>query len=325
MDILTVLKANSGSFVSGEELGRQAGITRAGIWKQIEQLRAVGYDIDSLPHKGYCLTGLTGLLLPAEVRDGLVTSSFGQTVYHANAVDSTNTWAKQLASDGAPEGTLVLAEIQHKGRGRLGRSWDSPEGRGIWMTLILRPRISSAHLAGLTLLTAVSLARAVYQVTGIQAEIKWPNDLVYQGKKLVGILAEMSGEADMVHYIVMGIGLNVNQLAGDFPAELLGKATSLRMISGMETSRKRLLQEFLVTYETAYTHLERDGLKEIITYACEHSGTLGREVTVSQGFGKSLHGKAFKLDEDGSLWLETADGPQRIYAGDIIEKTEDES
>jgi BirA family biotin operon repressor/biotin-[acetyl-CoA-carboxylase] ligase len=325
MDVLAVLKTNFDNFISGEGLGRQAGITRAGIWKQIEQLRAAGYEIDSSPRKGYRLTGLTQALLPAEVGDGLATGSFGRIVYHASEVDSTNSWAKQLAADGAPEGTLVLAETQYKGKGRLGRSWASGAGQGIWMTLVLRPRISSEYLAGLTLLTTVSMARAIVKVSGIQPEIKWPNDLVYEGRKLAGILAEMSGEADMVQYIIMGIGLNVNQLESDFPAELAAKAVSLRMITGMEESRKILLQEFLLAYETAYLCLERDGLKNTILYAGEHSATLGRNVTVNQGFGAKLSGKAVRLDEDGSLWLETTDGPRRVYAGDIIEKTEDAS
>ena len=214
---------------------------------------------------------------------------------------------------------MVIAETQTKGRGRLGRSWESTPGKGLWLSLILRPKINSAALAGITLITAVAMAQAIDQETGIQVEIKWPNDLVYQGRKLAGILAEISGEMDLINYLVIGIGLNVAQSASDFPAELQEKATSLFLAGKRVWERRLILQRFLGNFEAAYLNLASLGLRAAVSYATAHSATLGKTVTVKQGVN-SLTGVAAKLDWDGSLWLQLADGKlNKVFSGDIIE------
>ena len=320
--IIKVLKDCRGKWVSGEELARLSGITRAGIWKRINQLREMGYRIESASRKGYCLVGIPDLS-PFEIRDGLKTQRFGRDIHYQDEVDSTNRLAKRLAVDGAREGTLVLAESQTQGRGRLGRSWVSTRGKGLWFSLILRPKISAADLAGMTILTAVSMAKAIYNTVGIRALIKWPNDLVYQDRKLAGILAEVNGEADLVNYLIIGLGLNVNQEEDDFPPELRPSAISLRMIHGYELSRRPILQEFLSIFEGNYAALSNGGLAEIIEYAKSYSATLGKVVRVNQGYHRTVTGEAVDLDCDGSLWLKESSGELlRIYAGEIIENME---
>lgn len=320
--IIEVLKEYSGSYVSGESLAELSGITRAGIWKQINQLREMGYKIDSSSRKGYCLLE-TPDLHPFEIVDGLTTRLFGREVFFQAEVDSTNRWAKRLAAEGAAEGTLVLAESQTQGRGRLGRSWSSVPGKGLWFSMILRPKINSAELAGMTILTAVSMAQAIIDVTGIQVLIKWPNDLVFKGRKLAGILAEVNGEADLVNYLIIGLGLNVNHEEDDFPEELKGLATSLRMIKGTELPRRPTLQEFLRIFEGNYQALSTAGLSDIINYAKLHSATLGKMVRINQGYNRTLIGEAVDLDYDGSLWLKEPSGEiVHVYAGEIMRNTE---
>jgi BirA family biotin operon repressor/biotin-[acetyl-CoA-carboxylase] ligase len=318
--ILQILKAHQGEYVSGERLAAIAGLTRAAIWKQINQLREYGYTIESAPRRGYKLLDATHVLHPYEIKVGLATKVFGQTIDYRETVDSTNLRAKLLAGQGAPEGTVVLAEEQTRGRGRLGRVWSSRPGQGLWFSLILRPQVGAAELAVITILTAVVMARAIDRATGIQVQVKWPNDLLYHGAKLVGILAELNGELGRVNYLILGIGLNVNHLPEDFPPELAGRATSLRWIKQAPVDRKIILRQFLTEFEQQYALLGTDRLSGIIDYAREHSATLGRQVTVSQGYGRTLTGKAVNLDRDGSLWLEKADGDRvRVYSGEIIE------
>lgn len=322
--VISILKEYSGSYVSGETLAELSGITRAAIWKQINQLREMGYRIESSSRKGYRLLE-TPDLHPFEIIEGLITQQFGREFFFQAEVDSTNRWAKRLAAEGAAEGTLVLAEAQTQGRGRLGRSWASAPGKGLWFSVILRPKINSAELAGMTILTAVSMAKAIKGVTGIQALIKWPNDLVFNGRKMAGILAEVNGEADMVNYLIIGLGLNVNHMETDFPEELRELAISLRMIKGSELPRRPILQEFLRIFEENYHALSDNGLADIIGYAKLHSATLGKTVRINQGYNRTLIGEAIDLDYDGSLWIKEPSGEMvHVYAGEIMRNIEPE-
>jgi BirA family biotin operon repressor/biotin-[acetyl-CoA-carboxylase] ligase len=320
--ILQILKENRGNYVSGEHLARQAGITRAAIWKRIRQLREAGYLIESSPRRGYKLMDSTSALYPLEIKADLGTKIIGQTIDYQEEIGSTNIRAKTLATQGAPEGTVVIAERQTMGKGRMGRTWSAEPGLGLWVSLILRPRVGAAQLAVITILTAVAMCRAVKDITGIQLQVKWPNDLLYSGRKLVGILAELNGEVDRVNYLILGIGLNVNHSAADFPPELTDKATSLRMIREEPQDRKLILQGFLREFETEYLRLGTGQLTELIDYARANSATLGRRVTINQGFGRMVTGKAVDLDWDGSLWLEDPSGQRiKVYSGEIIEST----
>ena len=322
--VIQVLKEHLGGYVSGEKLAVLSGITRAGIWKQINQLREMGYEIDSSPRKGYCLIK-TPDLNPFEILDGLKTERFGRAIHFQTETESTNRWAKRLAVEGAAEGTLCLAESQTRGRGRLGRSWFSAPGKGLCFSLILRPKLNPAELAGMTILTAVSMAQAIYKITEIQVLIKWPNDLVFEGRKLAGILAEVNGEADLINYLIIGLGLNVNQRADEFPDEIKPLAASLQMIKNSDLSRKMILQEFLKIFETNYVTLSNGSLFEIVAYAKKNSATLGEMVRINQGYRRTLSGEAVDLDDDGSLWLKESSGSMvRVYAGEIIQNTEEE-
>ncbi len=323
--VLKILKVHQGQYVSGELLAQNLGISRAAIWKYLVRLKEIGYKIEAAPRKGYRLLSPTALLHPLEIKDGLQTTKFGQIIYEQAEIDSTNKWAKTLAGQqNAPEGTLVIAEKQTGGRGRMGRSWSSAPGLGLWFSLILRPQISMSALAGIMLLTAVSMGKTIFQITGIQVQIKWPNDVMYQGRKLVGILAELNGEADMVHYLVLGVGVNVNHRKEDFPEELTGIATSLKLIRGEDCSRRLILQEFLKELEIAYNQLPPSGISDaIIEYAKIHSATLGKKVKVNMGPGRVLEGEALDLESDGSLLVRESNGKiTRVYSGDIIERSE---
>lgn len=323
-EVIQILKENSGNYVSGEKLAEISGITRTGIWKQINQLREMGYEINSSSRKGYCLTK-TPELNPFEILDGMKTRQIGKVIHFQTEIDSTNRWAKRLAAEGAAEGTLVLAESQTQGRGRMGRSWYSALGKGLCFSLILRPKINPAELAGMTILTAVSMAQAIRNIAGIKVLIKWPNDLVFDGRKLAGILAEINGEADLINYLIIGLGLNVNQLLEEVPDELQTIVTSLRIIKGSNISRRLVLQEFLKIFEEHYYNLPSKGLSDIINYAKLNSATLGKVVRINQGHDRILTGEAVDLDRDGSLWLREPSGELvRVYAGEIMQKTEEE-
>lgn len=323
--ILHILKENRGRYVSGESLAKVSGITRAGVWKQIEHLREIGYRIDSVPHKGYCLAAVTSVLHPLELKENLNTTVFGKKIYYQSEVDSTNHWARLLANQGEAEGAVFVAETQTQGKGRLGRSWVSAPGLGLWISLILRPRISPAELAVITVITAVAAAQAIKTVSGIQVQIKWPNDLVYQDRKLGGILAELKGEMDWVHYLILGIGMNINHETADFPGELAEKVTSLKMIQDGEISRKELLVEFLRRFEESYFSLAKgdvmpDQAHHFIEYATRHSATLGKRVAINQGNGKIYRGEALALEPDGSLKIKDEAGNIIVFhSGEIME------
>ena len=317
--ILEKLKANRGSFVSGEELAQDAGISRAAIWKRIERLRAMGYEILSSPHKGYKLVGAAPGIHPFEIKETIGTEIFGHEIYFKPEVDSTNIWARALAGQGAGEGTVVIAESQSRGKGRLGRSWASAPGLGLWFSIILRPRLSVMDLSGINILTATAVAKAIFNVTGVQARIKWPNDLTFENRKLGGILTEINGEMERIHYMVLGIGLNINHMPADFPGELSGKATSLRMIMGEEVSRSKVLQEFLRIFEKSYVSFSA-ALEEAVKYATLYSASIGKVIKIDQGFGRVIAGEAIGLAADGSLLVrETTGALTRVHSGDIIE------
>ena len=206
------------------------GLSRAAVWKRVHRLKAQGYVIEGSPRRGYRLLAVPDKLLPEEVLQGLKTRVFTGPVHHFETLDSTNDLAKELAVQGAPEGTVVVAEAQTGGRGRLGREWDSPPGVGLYVSLVLRPMLPPMELPQITLTTAVAVVRAVRRVAGVAPGIKWPNDLLLNGKKLGGILTEMETESDRIRHVVVGLGLNVNNPG--FPPELAATATSLTLTAG---------------------------------------------------------------------------------------------
>jgi BirA family biotin operon repressor/biotin-[acetyl-CoA-carboxylase] ligase len=314
--LLQYLKERKGNWVSGESLSNLMGVSRSAVWKHISKLKEEGYSIESAPKKGYLFRKASELLLPNEIREGLETKLLGKgDIVYSKEIDSTNREAKDLADEGAPEGTLILSEAQIKGKGRKGRTWFSPPKGGIYISLILRPTISPVEAPKFTLLAAVAIAEALLSMIPLNIHIKWPNDILVNGKKIAGILTEMSTEMDAVNYIVVGLGLNVN--TPKFPDEIQGIATSIFIETGKVFPRVRLIQEYLVRYETYYEMYKKTGFGPIINRWKDLSNIVGKKVEV-RVIGNQFIGKALDIDGDGALILKDDQGViHRIISGDI--------
>ena len=301
--------------LSGEALAARLGLSRAAVWKRINRLKALGYAIEGSPRRGYLLLAATEKLLPEEIALGLQTRRLLGPVHHFDELASTNDLAKELAAKGAPEGTLVVAESQTRGRGRLGRQWESPPGTGLYVSLLLRPELPPTEMPQITLTTAVAVARAVKRVTGVAPGIKWPNDLLLAGKKLGGILTEMETESEQIRHLVVGLGLNVNNPA--FPEELAPLATSLVLATGRRHSRLEILQAWLEEFEELYERFLAREFAGILDEWRSLTVTLGRRVTVRQG-PVTICGLALEVAPDGALLVETAAGEVvRVTSGEI--------
>jgi BirA family biotin operon repressor/biotin-[acetyl-CoA-carboxylase] ligase len=311
------LKEAQGNWVSGEELSRKLGITRTAIWKQACSLRNEGYIIDSSTRKGYLLREALDRLLPAEIEASLRSKRLGQRIVFEKEVDSTNRLARDLAIAGAVEGTLVVAESQTGGRGRRGRSWFSPPGEGICLSLILRPRFQPAEAPKMTLLAGVALAETLIPIVPSRVTIKWPNDVLAGGKKVAGILIEIATEIDNIDYMIVGVGLNVNTPLESFPEELRKRATSLAAEIGCPVRRVEILGAFLERFERYYDLLGREGFGPVIQRWRELSDMAGRRIRV-HSFNGSLEGTIAGIDDDGILLLTGADGAvERVISGDV--------
>ncbi|MHC1760241.1 MAG: biotin--[acetyl-CoA-carboxylase] ligase [Negativicutes bacterium] len=314
--ILEMLRTRVGQFVSGEELGRQLGISRTAVSKQIQKLRQEGYEIESTVSQGHRLRRLPDLLRPEEVCPRLTTHILGRELYYFSKIGSTNDEAKKRAVASCPEGTLVITETQLGGRGRLSRGWFSPIGKGIWFSVVLRPPFPPQEAPKCTLMAAVAINRAIRELTGIPCGIKWPNDILCNGRKLVGILTEMSAEMDAINHIVIGMGINVNIEAAEIPTELKETATSVLMESGATVSRIDLFIKVLECLEELYLLVKNEGFAAVLSAWRQESITLGRMVNVIAP-DKSFAGKAVDIDADGALLVETDQGMERVLAGDV--------
>jgi BirA family biotin operon repressor/biotin-[acetyl-CoA-carboxylase] ligase len=301
--------------VSGEALAASLGLSRAAVWKRINRLKALGYAIQGSPRRGYRLLGVPDKMLPPEIAAGLQTRLLKGPIYHFDTLPSTNDLAKELGARGAPEGTLVVAEGQSRGRGRLGREWNSPPGLGLYVSVLLRPPLPPTDLPPITLTAAVAVVRALRQAGGVSAGLKWPNDLVLAGKKLGGILTEMETESDRIRHLVVGLGLNVNNR--QFPAELADLATSLALTTGRTFSRLRLLQVWLEELESLYQRFLAREFAAILEEWQDYTVTLGRAVRVRQGEAE-ICGQALEVAADGALLIQIQSGEiVRVTSGEI--------
>ncbi len=315
--ILALLLEHRDSFVSGEELSRSLEISRSAVWKQINTLRELGYGIAAEPSKGYRLTSSPDSLLPAEIRQGLGTSVIGSKIVCLQETGSTNTVAFRMAEEGAPEGTTVVADCQTGGKGRLGRVWASPPGVNLYCSVVLRPSIQPMAASQLTFLSVVALARAIEQLTPLSPRIKWPNDILIGGKKVAGLLNEMSAETDKVNFVVLGIGVNLNMSADQFPADLRHPATSLFLESGTRVRRTEFTRSLLRELDGLYGTFLREGYGPVRREWLERSRLAGERVTVSDA-GRETAGTVRGIDEYGALLLETDDGSTvQVLAGDV--------
>ena len=299
--------SKAGDFLSGEELCREFGITRSAVWKHIVLLRAEGYHVDAISGRGYRLLCLTGRPVEAEVTPYLTGQRFGKNILYQGVTASTNVQAKALAVNGSEEGSVVVADSQTGGRGRMGRIWVSPSGVNLYFSLILRPAVPSIRVPQLTLLVAVAIHKALSSVmSGTIPQIKWPNDILLNGKKLCGVLCEMQSEPDLTHFVVVGIGINVNQ--SEFPLELQNIATSLFGETGRVFSRPELLASVLNHFEPLYDEwLLQEDLAFILPYLERYSLLQNKEVTVDQ-INRTVIGTVSGISPGGELKMDCANG-----------------
>ena len=302
-----------GDFVSGEKISRELGVSRVTVWKRIGALREQGWQIESGGKRGYRLTAGDSLD-PALWAGSLSTSRLGRGENrYEKEVSSTNTVIKEMALAGAPDGSVCVAECQTAGKGRLGRAWSAPAGKGLWVSALLRPNLPPEQAPLITLCAALAMREAVWRIAGLDAGIKWPNDLVYQGRKICGILLELSADPDRVEYVVIGTGLNVRE--GAYPPELAGRAATLEEVAPPPL-RRDLLTCYLAALETFVGQVEQYGMAGILEAYTAHCVTLGREVQVSGA--AELTGVAETIDPTGALIVRTADGEtHRLLSGDV--------
>ncbi len=299
--------------VSGEELAELLGCSRAAVWKRIAALREEGYRIEAHHAAGYVLAGTPDRLGPAELAPHL--SGGWRDVHWLARVDSTQRVARDLARSGAAEGTAVVAEEQTAGRGRLGRSWHSPPGDNLYCSVVLRPPRAPAEVPQIALVAGLAVAAAVEETVGRRPAIKWPNDVLLDGKKVAGILTEMESEIERVHHVIAGIGVNLNTRR--FPRELSAKASSLRLLTGRPVDRAMFTARLLAALEARYGRYLSVGFTSVRTEWESYSCLTGTEVRV-QGPGGEVAGRVLGLDDDGALRLRGADGRvARIVAGEV--------
>ena len=312
--ILAQLKDADG-FLSGERISGQLGVSRAAVCKSVKKLREEGYAIESATNKGYRLLASPDLLTQGELLPLLATRYMGRRVYSYEVTDSTNRRAREEAERGAPHGSVFFAEEQTSGRGRLGRTWSAPRGAGVWMSVLLRPKLTPADIAQVTLLAGLATCIAIREVTGLPVAIKWPNDIVYEGKKLVGILTEMAAEEDRISALVVGIGVNVNNAS--FPKELKEKATSLLLAGGRRVSRKELAARILLRLEEEYERfLQHAADRAFLDRYAQHCATIGSVVRVATG-SEEFVGTAVGINETGALLVETGQGVRPVLSGEV--------
>ncbi|TCZ81184.1 biotin--[acetyl-CoA-carboxylase] ligase [Paenibacillus albiflavus] len=315
--ILQVFQEQGDAFLSGEQLSQQLGVSRTAVWKQIENLRAEGYVFEAVSRKGYRLVQSPVKLDIARLMALLETRTFGRSIHYYDEVSSTNTIAHDKVAQGAEEGTLIIAECQTSGRGRLGRSWFSPKGKGIWMSLVLKPKIPLFFTPQLTLLTAVAACRSIRRVCAVDVKIKWPNDLLISGKKVTGILLETSAEDERMKYTVCGIGISVNLKPDDYPKELKQIATSLGIEAGHEIERETIIAAFLKEFEDLCELYYSQGFGPIRILWEALAVSIGQVVRAhtSQGI---IEGKAIALDDSGALVILQNNGEEtKVYSGEI--------
>lgn len=305
--ILEILKGSDG-YVSGEEISHVLGISRAAVWKHIRNLKNEGYKIESVTNKGYKLGGIPDKLDIDKIHEMLKTKVIGQRIEYVNSTDSTNNECKRL--EDKTDGTLVIADAQTAGKGRLGRVWESPHGSGIWMSILLKPDVSLESVSQITLVAGMAVCRAV----GIDAMIKWPNDVVIDGKKICGILTEMSAEIERINYVICGIGINVN--TPSFPEELQDKATSLFVETAKKHEREKIAADVLNEFEKLYNVFTEKGFSFLADDYRKMCVTLNKDVRVIYR-NNELTGKAVDIDDSGNLIVETENGQITVHSGEV--------
>ncbi|MGN0415279.1 MAG: biotin--[acetyl-CoA-carboxylase] ligase [Agathobacter sp.] len=313
-EILRMLRETEG-YVSGQELCNKFGVSRTAVWKAVNQLKEAGYEIEAAQNKGYHLLSVPDVMDQVELESIRATEWAGCEIHYFDSIDSTNTKAKELAEEGHPAGTLVVADQQVAGKGRRGRAWESPHGTGIFMTLLLKPDINPNNASMLTLVAAMATAGAISRVTGENAQIKWPNDIVIDGKKICGILTEMSAQFDYINHIVIGIGINVHN--EEFPEEIRGTAGSLLLSCGKRFHRADLIEAFLEEFEKYYAiYLETEDMEGLYKEYNLMLVNMGRQVKVLDP-KEPFEGKAMGITKKGELIVDTWESRKLVSSGEV--------
>lgn len=314
-EILALLREKDG-YISGQELCNRFSVSRTAVWKAINQLKESGYEIEAVPNKGYRLVGQQDVLNKNEIESRLHTKWAGRELYYYESTDSTNLQAKRLMEEGAPEGVLVVGGEQTQGRGRRGRSWQSPPGTNIYMTLGLRPDLRPDLAPMVTLIDALAVAEAVEETCGLQAQIKWPNDVVVGGKKICGILTEMSAETGYIHYVVIGTGINVN--IKEFPKEIRESATSLYLERGENVLRAPIVAKTMEYFEEFYGKFVKT--MDLSLLMDDYNAKLVNKDAAVRVLDpiNEFEGTARGIDKMGQLLVERQDGAmETVYAGEV--------
>ncbi|EOS38288.1 biotin--[acetyl-CoA-carboxylase] ligase [Lachnospiraceae bacterium] len=316
-EILRLLRESEG-YVSGQRLCEELGVSRTAVWKVIRQLKEEGYHVEAVQNRGYRIVDIPDVMSEEELKSLIAgkTQWAGQEIHYFSETDSTNIRAKELGEKGAPHGTLAVAGQQSAGRGRRGRGWESPPGCSIYMSILLRPRFFPSKAPMLTLVMAYSVAKALQECTGQEIRIKWPNDIVLNGKKLVGILTEMSSEIDYINHVVIGVGINVNM--DSFSEEIAKTATSFRIETGQIMKRSTLIVEIMKHFERNYEAFLRAG--DLSGIRTAYNGLLvncGREVRIL-GAKEPYQALALGINDSGELLVRKQDGSEEaVYAGEV--------
>lgn len=314
-EILRLLRSADG-YISGQELCNRFGVSRTAVWKAINQLKEAGYEIEAQQNKGYRLKAAPDLMTEAEIKSLLHTDWVAKEVLYFDTIDSTNTKAQELAEKGYPSGTLVVADKQESGKGRRGRSWVSPSGTGIFMTLMIKPDINPNNASMLTLVAALAVAKAITSVTGEEALIKWPNDIVVNGKKVCGILTEMNAQFDYINHIVVGIGINVHNES--FPEEISQMASSLMIeAGGKRFHRAQIIAETMSYFEQYYdTFLKTQDLSALVREYDKLLVNRNKSVRVLDP-KEPFDGKAMGITPKGELIVDTWESRKLVSSGEV--------
>lgn len=314
-EILRLLRSADG-YISGQELCNRFGVSRTAVWKAINQLKEAGYEIEAQQNKGYRLMAAPDLMTEAEIKSLMHTEWVAREVLYFDTIDSTNTKAQELAEKGYQSGTLVVADKQESGKGRRGRSWVSPSGTGIFMTLMIKPDINPNNASMLTLVAALAVAKAITSVTGEKALIKWPNDIVVNGKKVCGILTEMNAQFDYINHIVVGIGINVHNES--FPEEISQMASSLMIeAGGKRFHRAQIIAETMSYFEQYYdTFLKTQDLSALVREYDELLVNRNKSVRVLDP-KEPFDGKAMGITPKGELIVDTWESRKLVSSGEV--------
>ena len=314
-EVLRMLKETD-DYLSGQEICERLNVSRTAVWKVIKQLETEGYEIEAVRNRGYRLRFLGDVLSQAELESSIDSEWAGKNILYFDETDSTNTEIKKAAEKDAPHGTLAVADYQSMGKGRRGRSWAAPHGVGIWMSLLLRPELPPTCASMLTLVAALAVADGIREVCDLEAKIKWPNDIVVNGKKVCGILTEMSTELECINYIVTGIGINVAN--HEFPEEIRDVATSLYLETGKEVRRSQLIAAIMRAYEGYYDKfMENQNMKSLMDVYNSRLANCGTQVRVLSP-GSEYTCMALGIDEMGELLVRTEDGKVcKVISGEV--------